>query len=90
MIRATSEKIFCKYVSKGIHPPDVVFVRMKRPSLTPRSDMGLELERALSEWIDASRRAYVPNRDVRDEQAEHVAWCRVKSVLMSSDVQAAA
>lgn len=48
------------------------------------------MEKALSEWMDASRRAYEPGRDLSDEQAEHVAWCRVQSVLTSADVAAAA
>jgi hypothetical protein len=63
---------------------------MKRTLLTPRTHLGLELEKALSEWIDASRRAYEPTRDLRDEQAEHAAWCRVQSVLTSAEIQAAA
>ena len=63
---------------------------MKRSRLTPRTDLGLELEKALAEWMDASRRAYEPSRDLRDEQAEHAAWRRVQSALTSADVLAAA
>ena len=63
---------------------------MKRSRHTPRTDLGLELEKALAEWMDASRRAYEPSRDLRDEQAEHAAWCRVQSALTSAEVAAAA
>jgi hypothetical protein len=63
---------------------------MIRPNLTPRTDLGLELEKALAEWMDASRRAYEPGRDLRDEQAEHAAWRRVQSALTSAEVLAAA
>ena len=63
---------------------------MKRSRHTPRTDLGLELEKALAEWMDASRRAYEPSRDLRDEQAEYAAWCRVQSALNSAEVPAAA
>ncbi len=63
---------------------------MKRSHVTPRTDLGLELEQALTDWIDASRRAYEPSRDLRDEQAEHAAWCRVQTALISADLLAAA
>jgi hypothetical protein len=63
---------------------------MNITNLTPRTASGIALEQALAEWMDASRRAYDPARDQRDEQAEHVAWCRVQSALTSADVLAAA
>jgi hypothetical protein len=63
---------------------------MIRPRLTPRTDLGLELEKALAAWMDASRRAYEPSRDLRDEQAEHAAWRRVQSALITGEVPAAA
>lgn len=63
---------------------------MNRPVPTPRTDLGLDLEKALAEWMDASRRAYEPSRDLHDEQAEDAAWRRVQSALTSADVAAAA
>lgn len=63
---------------------------MNTRHFTPAGPLGRDLEAALMEWIAASRRAYEPSRDLRDEQAEDAAWQRVKSVLDSGDVAAAA
>lgn len=63
---------------------------MDRSDLTPRTASGVALEQALADWMDASRRAYDASRDLRDEQAEHLAWCRVQSALSSADLLAAA
>jgi hypothetical protein len=52
--------------------------------------LGIELEQALADWIDASRRAYEPSHDLRDEQAEHAAWRRVQSVLTPAQARTAA
>jgi hypothetical protein len=63
---------------------------MSKRVLTPRTRLGHELEQALNEWIDASRRAYHPERDPRDEHAETAAWRRVQSALRSRETPAAA
>lgn len=52
--------------------------------------MGFELERALNEWLAASRRAYIdPARDQRDMQEEHAAWRRVQYALAHAEPAAA-
>ena len=63
---------------------------MKTNPFTSRSNLDGELEQALHAWIDASRLAWEPDRDPGDVQAEHAAWCRLKSVLSPADVAAAA
>jgi hypothetical protein len=63
---------------------------MTRSLFTPHTDSGRQLEQALSAWIDASRRACEPGRDLRDEQAENAAWHRVQSMLATTDALAAA
>ena len=63
---------------------------MKRRVLSPRPRTGLELQQALNDWIDASRRACEPTHDPGDEQAEHAAWRRVQSVLAVADTATAA
>jgi len=63
---------------------------MNRDRFTPRRGLGLELERALADWIAASRRAYDPTRDLSDEQEERVAWSRVQSALCQLEPASAA
>jgi hypothetical protein len=63
---------------------------MNRHRFTPRSRLGAELEQALADWIAASRRAYHPERELRDEMDEHEAWSRVQSVLSKLEPAAAA
>ncbi len=40
-----------------------------------------ELQRAIREWIAASRRTYRPSPRPGDEQAESAAWRRVQDLL---------
>lgn len=63
---------------------------MNRRVSTSRTRLGIELEQALSDWLSASRRAYEPERDLGDEQAEHAAWRRVQSVLAPAETRTAA
>jgi len=63
---------------------------MNRHRFTPRSNLGAELEQALADWIMASRRAYHPERDLRDEMDEHEAWSRVQSALSMLEPASAA
>ena len=52
--------------------------------------MGFELEKALSEWLVASRRVYVePAGDHREMQEEHAAWRRVQFALAQAEPAAA-
>lgn len=62
---------------------------MDTRSLIARSKIGLELEQALAEWIAASRRAYDPTRDLRDELEEHAAWRRLQVVLDPAETASA-
>ncbi len=63
---------------------------MKRFMLTSHGDLSHELEQALAEWIDASRRAWLPDRNLAVEQAEDAAWRRLKSALRHDEVASAA
>ena len=63
---------------------------MNRRGLPSHTRLGIELEQALADWISASRRVYEPAHDLGDEQAEHVAWRRVLTVLGPSETQTAA
>ena len=62
---------------------------MNRHALPSHTRLGIELEQALADWINASRRVYEPTHDLRDEQAEHAAWHRVLSVLAPAETTAA-
>ncbi len=63
---------------------------MNRRISESRTRLGIELEQALADWINASRRVYEPPHDLSDEQAEHAAWCRVQSVLSPVETRTAA